>query len=258
VADTVTIQKIPDVTLAEALELRLPRWTFQHPGQRTDTVRSAQNAADQTGIPQYLFGPSQVCSEQVIPDDIRYQALQGVTYGPAPIPPQVVFHTGRELQAPRAADAGLDLPASSDTRIEARQWANVACKIRAELPAGYWGLILGRSSTFYRRHMLVNQAVIDNGYRGELFVSVHNLSDEAVLVKAGEALAQLILVPLVQIQPVAISDAEFRDDTARGASGFGSTGLDARKDYNQLALIPEGDPEVDGPVVVVPTNGDLP
>ena len=63
--------------------------------------------------------------------------------------------------------------------------------------------------------------VIDPDYRGELLVSVVNLSDTPYTFTDGERIAQLMLLPIIR------GEFDFADelsDTERGAGGFGSTG----------------------------------
>lgn len=126
-----------------------------------------------------------------------------------------------ELQHGHPGDAGIDLPASESVVIPDAGWTNVPIDVCVELPTGVWGLILGRSSTFFRKHLLVNQAVIDNGYRGELFVCVFNASGQDYKVAQGERLAQLIPVLLV---PCGLQRVDSLSPSARGTDGFGSTG----------------------------------
>jgi len=133
--------------------------------------------------------------------------------------------SGCTLQLGHDGDAGIDLPVAEAADIHPRCWANIPVDVCVEMPPGCWGLIIGRSSTHYRKHLLVNQAVIDNGYRGPLFVSVYNPGPILYTAEAGERLAQLILIRLVRVaylDPVTVD--EFSVETERGLDGFGSTG----------------------------------
>lgn len=123
-------------------------------------------------------------------------------------------------------DAGWDLVAAHDAYIGPHGFNDVACRVRVALPEGVWGLILGRSSTLRKRRLLVATAVIDQGYRGELFVLVQNTTPGSVMVKAGERLAQLIPLPLLtpEIKVRLLTDLEDLPESDRGDKGFGSTG----------------------------------
>lgn len=124
----------------------------------------------------------------------------------------------------RDGDAGYDLYVSETVRIWPGEFADVECGIRLQLPAGYWGRITGRSSTLRKRGLLVNEAVIDNGYTGGIYTGVWNLGREMVRVARGERLAQLILhrVEAAEVLQVEAGDLYSRD--GRGTDGFGSSG----------------------------------
>lgn len=121
-------------------------------------------------------------------------------------------------------DAGMDLYTSEPVTVPSGQFRDVECGIRLSLPDGYWARITGRSSTLRKRGLLVNDAVIDNGYIGPIYVGVWNLGEKAVHVGSGERLAQLILHEIVRapVRAVPLSALVSRD--GRGDMGFGSTG----------------------------------
>lgn len=120
-------------------------------------------------------------------------------------------------------DAGFDLYVSEDTVLPYREVIDVPCGISVELPEGTWGMLTGRSSTIRQRGLLVAQGIIDNGYRGELFVAVHNISRMGTLIKRGERIAQLLLFDLVSAR-VSLERVAELTDSDRGVAAFGSTG----------------------------------
>ncbi len=63
--------------------------------------------------------------------------------------------------------------------------------------------------------------VIDSDYRGEIILSLINLSDTAYTIEPNERIAQLIFMPIMQAR---IVEAMTLSETTRGAGGFGSTG----------------------------------
>jgi dUTP pyrophosphatase len=63
--------------------------------------------------------------------------------------------------------------------------------------------------------------IIDAGYRGEIQVVLWNLSREEALVKKGERLAQMLILP---IATPAVLEVKELGQTSRGEGGFGSTG----------------------------------
>lgn len=123
-----------------------------------------------------------------------------------------------------ADDAGLDLWVTEDTRILPGQFADIPSGIDGiELPDDCWGMITGRSSTLRAKGLLVHTAVIDSGWRGPLYAGAQNVSDQAVIVRKGERIAQLILMTnrTAAYQPTQV---ERLSSSERGNHGFGSTG----------------------------------
>lgn len=161
------------------------------------------------------------------PDCTIEGVLGGLFQPSTPTPrvqPTALRYTGATLRPGKPGDAGIDLPAADEVCIPGSGFGVVPIKTRVELPPGYWGWIIQRSSTFWKKQLLVNQAVIDNGYRGELFVAVYNLGEAPYNVEFGERLAQLVLVPLAEMPLHYVPEDEFSEDTDRGTTGFGSTG----------------------------------
>lgn len=136
----------------------------------------------------------------------------------------VTSDNGRVPTRQHEGDAGYDLYVSEDRVIWPGEFADVQCGIRLQLPAGHWGRITGRSSTLRRNGLLVNEAVIDNGYIGEIYTGVWNLSQQAHKVRIGDRLAQIILHPIVAAETYRVDEADLHSRDSRGTGGFGSTG----------------------------------
>lgn len=122
-------------------------------------------------------------------------------------------------------DAGYDLHALEPARLEPGARALVRTGLAIELPAGHAGLVLPRSGLAARHGIaLVNApGLIDAGYRGELRVLLLNTDrDAAFEVAAGDRIAQLVIVAVATPQIVEVDDLSA---TARGESGFGSSGF---------------------------------
>lgn len=144
-------------------------------------------------------------------DHLQYSATTSTAY-----------HAGN-LERAHKGDAGYDLYVDEAITIPAYGYANVATNIAIALPPNTWGLLIGRSSAFQRRGLLVVPGVIDNGYRGLLFSTVYNTRSEAVVVKKGERITQLIVMPLLTPDITVMSGLQPGGD-GRGEQGFGSTG----------------------------------
>jgi dUTP pyrophosphatase len=102
--------------------------------------------------------------------------------------------------------------------------AAIPTGLRVALPAGHELQIRPRSGLALNQGILVANApgTIDEDYRGEIKVILLNAGSEPFVVTRGMRIAQAVLAPVTRIlwQEVAVLD-----ETARGAGGFGSTGL---------------------------------
>ena len=89
--------------------------------------------------------------------------------------------------------------------------------------AGYAALILPRSGLGHKHGIVLGNLVglIDSDYQGPLMVSCWNRGREAFTIQPMERIAQLVIVPVMQ---VAWNVVESFEASTRGAGGFGSTG----------------------------------
>ncbi len=121
--------------------------------------------------------------------------------------------------------AGADLYAclDGDITIEPHATVLIPTGIALELPVGYAGLIYARSGLATKKGLApANKVgVVDCDYRGEVKVALHNHSQTAQTVAAGERVAQLVITPYITAK---FTEAEELSSTVRGAGGFGSTG----------------------------------
>ncbi len=88
---------------------------------------------------------------------------------------------------------------------------------------GLAAMILPRSGLGHKHGIVLGNLVglIDSDYQGEIMVSVWNRSQEAFTIQPMDRIAQLVVVPVLQ---VAFNVVEQFDASHRGAGGFGSTG----------------------------------
>ena len=136
---------------------------------------------------------------------------------------------GREFPLPAyatAGSAGMDLRACLDAPL-------ALAPGRAELiptgmamhldDPGLAAVILPRSGLGHKHGVVLGNLVglIDSDYQGQLMVSCWNRAAETFIIQPGERIAQLVVVPVVQ---VALEVVESFDESARGAGGFGHSG----------------------------------
>ena len=137
---------------------------------------------------------------------------------------------GTEIPAPFYASAGaaaMDLHACLDepVTIAPGELARIPTGIAIALPSPeYVALVFARSGLGVRHGIALSNGVgvIDSDYRGEIQVGLTNLSRTPYTISPADRIAQLAVVPVVQVNPVPVEDL---DETERGSGGFGSTGL---------------------------------
>lgn len=109
-----------------------------------------------------------------------------------------------------------------DYVVKGRGKALVQTDIQIEVPEGTYGRIAPRSGLAWKNSIDVGAGVIDQDYRGNVGVILFNHSDDDFEVKKGDRIAQLICERITY--PV-VEEAKSLSETARGAGGLGSTGI---------------------------------
>ncbi|MDE1981745.1 MAG: dUTP diphosphatase [Betaproteobacteria bacterium] len=125
-----------------------------------------------------------------------------------------------------AGAAGLDLRACIDAPITLApgQTTLVPSGMAIHIgDPGYAAMILPRSGLGHKHGIVLGNLVglIDSDYQGQVMVSLWNRGQEAFELKPMERMAQLVVVPVVQVALDVVDDFEA---SSRGAGGFGSTG----------------------------------
>ncbi|MDN2670488.1 MULTISPECIES: dUTP diphosphatase [unclassified Janthinobacterium] len=122
--------------------------------------------------------------------------------------------------------AGLDLRACIDEAITIEAGQTVLIPTGLAIHIGdpsYAAMILPRSGMGHKNGIVLGNLVglIDSDYQGQLMVSTWNRGQSAFTLNPMERLAQLIIVPVLQ---VGFNVVEEFGDSERGVGGFGSTG----------------------------------
>jgi len=117
--------------------------------------------------------------------------------------------------------AGMDLYASEGAMIPPGKHGVVKTGIAVAIPTGYYGRVAPRSGLAYKLGIDVLAGVIDNDYRGEIMVILHNGGNKPFIAAKGDRIAQMIITPYVALLPEPVDSL---DDTERGSGGLGSTG----------------------------------
>jgi dUTP pyrophosphatase len=136
---------------------------------------------------------------------------------------------GREFPLPGYAthgSAGLDLRACLDAPLilgpGRAELLPTGIAIHVDDPA-LAAVILPRSGLGHKHGIVLGNLVglIDSDYQGQLMVSCWNRGAEPFTIRPGERIAQLVVVPVVQVELEVVADFEA---SARGAGGFGHSG----------------------------------
>lgn len=114
------------------------------------------------------------------------------------------------------SDAGIDLYTDSGYKINIGEVMKLSTGVAIELPIHTMGLVMAKS----RSNFVVGAGIVDQNYRGELKVKIFNPTNELISIEQGDAIAQLIVVPILTplIQEVAYEDFT-KETTDRGTSG---------------------------------------
>jgi dUTP pyrophosphatase len=136
---------------------------------------------------------------------------------------------GHEFPLPAYAtdgSAGLDLRAclNQDLVLEAGRTELIPTGLAIYVEdSGLAAVILPRSGLGHKHGIVLGNLVglIDSDYQGQLMVSCWNRSASPFTIRPGERIAQLIVVPVVQVDLEVVEDFS---STARGAGGFGHSG----------------------------------
>jgi dUTP pyrophosphatase len=122
--------------------------------------------------------------------------------------------------------AGLDLRAcvTEPLTLAPGQTALIPSGLAIHLDdPGLAAIVIPRSGLGHKHGIVLGNLVglIDSDYQGQVFVSCWNRGREAFVVNPLERIAQLVVVPVVQVE---LNVVESFEESARGAGGFGSTG----------------------------------
>jgi dUTP pyrophosphatase len=125
-----------------------------------------------------------------------------------------------------AGSAGLDLRACVDGPLTLRPGDAALVPTGLAIHLGDPGLaavIIPRSGLGHKHGIVLGNLVglIDSDYQGQVYVSCWNRGKEPFVVNPLERIAQLVVVPVVQVE---LNVVEAFDASSRGADGFGSTG----------------------------------
>lgn len=130
-----------------------------------------------------------------------------------------------DAHAPRKAyplAAGFDLHSAQPETVPAHGKALIRTAIQIQLPPGCYGRIAPRSGLALRNHITVGAGVVDEDYRGEIYILLFNHSPNDFIVERGDRIAQIICEKIFYPSLV---EVDVLKATEREGGCFGSSGL---------------------------------
>lgn len=125
-----------------------------------------------------------------------------------------------------AGSAGLDIRACIDEELDVQPGETVLVPSGLAIHIGDAGLaavLLPRSGLGHKHGLVLGNltGLIDSDYQGQVFVSIWNRGEKAYQIEPGERIAQMVFIPVEQVQFEVVEEFESSD---RGAGGFGHSG----------------------------------
>ena len=120
--------------------------------------------------------------------------------------------------------AGLDVRAAEDRMLQPGETALIPTGFAIAVPIGYEAQLRPRSGLALKHGITLpnSPGTIDSDYRGPVGVILTNLGHEPFFINRGDRIAQMVIA---KVERAAFELVESLDETARGAGGFGSSGV---------------------------------
>ena len=142
-----------------------------------------------------------------------------------------VRDSARKPDRANPSDAGLDIffcpEDSNPVVLRTNENKILGTGVKFGVPHGYMLQVMNRSSMAAKNNLVVGAHCIDSGYNGEVFIDLHNVGLVEKIVKPGDKIAQLVLVPVVPFRVLEnFNDSLYEDPITisdRGTGALGST-----------------------------------
>jgi dUTP pyrophosphatase len=149
-----------------------------------------------------------------------------------------VYKIRTEARLPLRAhktDAGMDLfycpngerraiVGEEGLAIAPRESKLIPTGLKIEVPYGHMLEIKNKSGIASKRKLITGACVVDPGYDGEIYVNLHNIGHTTEYIKAGDKVAQAVLIPIIHCGVEEVDGDHLNGGSTRGIGGFGSTG----------------------------------
>ncbi len=147
------------------------------------------------------------------------------------IPTNLTF----EIMEPKFQTTGCQVAINRDTNgfikkfiLRSGESVLIPSGIKVNIPDGFALIFNNKSGVAAKKKLLVGSSVVDQSYKGEVHINLHNVSDKTIEIEAGDKIVQGIVFPInyCDVEETNSEEELYRgkNDTGRGAGGFGSTG----------------------------------
>ena len=118
-------------------------------------------------------------------------------------------------------DVGLDIFTPKEFWLRPLETITIGLELAVSIPEGFAGMLVPRSS-ITERGMIVQTAVIDPDYTGEIHLIITNCSNNIQHIEEGQRVCSLVVYSVLNAR---IEDVEEMPETERNTKGLGSSGL---------------------------------
>lgn len=119
-------------------------------------------------------------------------------------------------------DAGADLKAPVFTVVPAHGEAHIDFGVHIAIPEGWYGRIESKSGLNFKSQLDTPGGIIDSGFTGSIKCVIENRGDTEHVFNPGDKVVQLVISPCMTCN---FKKTDHLEETERGNSGFGSTGV---------------------------------
>lgn len=118
-------------------------------------------------------------------------------------------------------DVGLDIFTPKEVWLRPLETITVGLELAVSIPEGFAGMLVPRSS-ITEKGLIVQTAVIDPDYTGEIHLIITNCSNDVQHIKEGQRVCSLVVYSVLNAR---IEEVEEMTETERNTKGLGSSGL---------------------------------
>lgn len=142
----------------------------------------------------------------------------------ADIPDEEYYVEKREQLSEFMFSGAILAESGKGVAIKPHQTVLIPTGFATEIPHGFWGAIFARSGLASKQGLRPAQGVpvIDEPYRGQWMIPLHNDSEETHIIHHGDRICQFMLLPYFD---TILTEVDNLSTTDRGEGGFGSSGV---------------------------------